>query len=53
MTFGQFTELHSGGKCVGGDSGGLIWGKRVDVFLDSEAEAREFGRQMVVVEVKQ
>jgi len=41
----------NGREYVAEDSGRLIRGKRVDVFLGSRGECRDFGRQMVIVEV--
>ena len=39
------------GYCVAEDTGGLIKGNRVDVFLDSDAECREWGVRNVSVYV--
>ena len=37
------------GYCVAGDTGGAIKGNRVDLFLGSESECREFGRRPMQV----
>jgi len=37
------------GYAVAQDTGGLIKGNRIDVFLDSEAEAIQWGRKLVTV----
>ena len=39
------------GPAVAADTGGLIKGNRVDVYLESEAAAREWGRRPVEVRV--
>lgn len=37
------------GYCVAGDTGGAIKGNRVDLFLGSESECRQFGRRSMKV----
>lgn len=37
------------GYCIAGDTGGAIKGNRVDLFLGSESECREFGRRSMKV----
>ncbi|WP_277999046.1 3D domain-containing protein [Moorella sulfitireducens] len=39
------------GYAVAQDTGGLIKGNRIDVFLDSEAEAIQWGRRQVTVRI--
>ena len=42
----------NGREYVAEDTGRVIIGRKVDLFLETEAECVEFGRQMVVVQVE-
>lgn len=54
LPFGTVIEITSGGntfQAIVMDSGGAIKGNRLDLLVESEAEARDFGRQGVDVRI--
>lgn len=50
MAFGTVLSIEGVGERVCTDRGGAIKGKRLDVYISSLSEAREFGRQILRVE---
>ena len=54
ISLGSIVNVKEGGEsfeAVAADTGGNIKGNRVDILVGSVEEAREFGRQTVVVEI--
>jgi 3D (Asp-Asp-Asp) domain-containing protein len=51
IPFGARLEIEGYGPGLAEDTGGAIRGNRVDLFMESEAEALAWGRRMVKVKI--
>lgn len=53
IPLGSKVYVEGYGEAIAGDTGGAIKGNRIDVFIDSKEDVREFGRKNIDIYVKE
>ncbi|WP_371924997.1 3D domain-containing protein [Halobacillus sp. A1] len=51
IPLGSKVHVPGYGEAIAGDTGGAIKGNRVDLFMEENSEAKDYGRQQIEVEV--